>query len=379
MPTTVVSKPKAYLKVRQKAVRAAMKELGLDGILLTHPPDLHYLTNFTGEDSVGLITQKDLFLITDFRYREQAQLEAGWLTISMRDAKMSDAVAQVLKTTPLKRIGFEANFTTVGQMDALVKAIKAAVETHPPELVGLENVMQNIRKVKDDHEIGLIRKSVALAEEAFDAIRDQIKPGQTENYLAGLIIFELRSRGASNTSFPPIVATGVNSALPHYRPSDDKTEIQNDQPCLIDWGAILNGYCSDLTRTFMIGQVSHRIREIYKLVYESQMAAIAFLRPGVTTMQADRVARDVIEKGGYGAEFGHGLGHGLGREIHELPSMRKTGGDEELRPGMIVTVEPGIYLPGVGGVRIEDDVLITHSGCEVLSSLDKTLEGNHIE
>lgn len=379
MPTTVVSKPKAYLKVRQKAVRAAMKELGLDGILLTHPPDLHYLTNFTGEDSVGLITQKDLFLITDFRYREQAQLEAGWLTISMRDAKMSDAVAQVLKTTPLKRIGFEANFTTVGQMDALVKAIKTAVEVHPPELVGLENVMQNIRKVKDDHEIGLIRKSVALAEEAFDAIRDQIKPGQTENYLAGLIIFELRSRGASNTSFPPIVATGVNSALPHYRPSDDKTEIQNDQPCLIDWGAILNGYCSDLTRTFMIGQVSHRIREIYKLVYESQMAAIAFLRPGVTTMQADRVARDVIEKGGYGAEFGHGLGHGLGREIHELPSMRKTGGEEELRPGMVVTVEPGIYLPGIGGVRIEDDVLITHSGCEVLSSLDKTLEGNHIE
>jgi len=249
----------------------------------------------------------------------------------------------------------------------------------PPELIGLENVMQNIRKVKDDHEIDLIRKSVALAEEAFDAIRDQIKPGQTENYLAGLITFELRSRGASNVSFPPIVATGTNSALPHYRPSDDKTEIEKDQPCLIDWGAILNGYCSDLTRTFMVGHVSHRIRDVYKLVYESQLAAINFLRPGVTTMQADRVARDVIEKGGYGAEFGHGLGHGLGREIHELPSMRKTGGEEELRPGMVVTVEPGIYIPGVGGVRIEDDVLITHSGCEVLSSLDKTLEGNHIE
>ncbi|HYE20220.1 MAG TPA: Xaa-Pro peptidase family protein [Tepidisphaeraceae bacterium] len=379
MPTTVSVKPKAYLKVRQKAVRAAMKELGLDGILLTHPPDLHYLTNFTGEDSVGLITHKDLFLVTDFRYREQAQIEAGWLTISMRDAKMSDAVAQVFKANPLKRVGFEANYTTVGQLDALVKAGKDLKDGRPPELIGLENVMQNIRKVKDDHEIDLIRKSVALAEEAFDAIRDQIKPGQTENYLAGLITFELRSRGASNVSFPPIVATGTNSALPHYRPSDDKTEIEKDQPCLIDWGAILNGYCSDLTRTFMVGHVSHRIRDVYKLVYESQLAAINFLRPGVTTMQADRVARDVIEKGGYGAEFGHGLGHGLGREIHELPSMRKTGGEEELRPGMVVTVEPGIYIPGVGGVRIEDDVLITHSGCEVLSSLDKTLEGNHIE
>jgi len=357
-----------------------MKDLNLDGLLLTHPPDLHYLSNFTGEDSVGLITQKDFFLITDFRYKEQAQIEAGWLTTSLRDAKMSDAIAKVLRENPIKRIGFEANFTTVGQIDAILNSIKANKEKSvPAELVPLENVMLSIRKVKDDHEIDLIRKSVAIAEEAFNAMKDSIEPGQTENYLAGLLIMELRARGASGTSFPPIVATGANSSLPHYRPSDDKTEIQKDQPCLIDWGAVLNGYCSDLTRTFMIGHVPHKVREIYKVVYDAQVAAIKFLRPGVTTMQADRVARDVIEKAGYGDEFGHGLGHGIGREIHELPSLRKTGGEEELRPGMIVTIEPGIYLPGVGGVRIEDDVLITHSGCEVLSTLDRTLEGNHIE
>jgi Xaa-Pro aminopeptidase len=379
MPTTVVSKPKAYLKVRQKAVRAAMKELDLDGLLLTHPPDLHYLTNFTGEDSVGLITHKDFFLVTDFRYKEQAQIEAGWLKTSLREAKMSDALAKVFHENPMKRIGFEANFTTVGQIDAILNSLKANKHAAPPELVPLENVMLSIRKVKDDHEIDLIRKSVALAEEAFTAIREEIKPGQTENYIAGLLIMELRSRGASGTSFPPIVATGTNSSLPHYRPSDDKTEIEKDQPCLIDWGAVLNGYCSDLTRTFMVGHVPHKIREIYKVVYDAQMAAIKFLRPGVTTMQADRVARDVIEKAGYGEEFGHGLGHGIGREIHEQPSLRKTGGEEELRPGMVITVEPGIYIPGLGGVRIEDDVLITHSGCEVLSTLDKTLEGNHIE
>jgi Xaa-Pro aminopeptidase len=378
MPTTVVSKAKAYLKVRHKAVRAAMKELNLDGLLLTHPPDLHYLTNFTGEDSVGLITHREIYLVTDFRYKEQAQIEAGWLITSMRDAKMSDALVKLFGEVPLKRVGFEANFTTVGQIDAIQKSIKDS-KHGGPELVPLENVMLTIRKVKDDHEIDLIRKSVAVAEEAFTAIRDQIEPGQTENYLAGLLIMELRSRGASGTSFPPIVATGSNSSLPHYRPSDDKTEIEKDQPCLFDWGAVLNGYCSDLTRTFMIGHVPHKIREIYKVVYDSQLAAIKFLRPGVTTMQADRVARDVIEKAGYKDEFGHGLGHGIGREIHELPSLRKTGGDEELRPGMIITVEPGIYIPGVGGVRIEDDVLITHSGCEVLSTLDKTLEGNHIE
>jgi len=237
--------------------------------------------------------------------------------------------------------------------------------------------MVNIRKVKDDHEVDLIRKSVGVAEEAYEAIRAEIKEGQTENYLAGLLVFELRARGASNSSFPVIVAAGANSSLPHYRPGE--ALVQRDQPLLIDWGAMYKGYCSDLTRTMMVGRVSSQIKKIYSVVLEAQQAAIKFLRPGVTTLQADRVARDVIDKHGFGKEFGHGLGHGIGREIHEMPSMRKTGGEEELRPGMIVTVEPGIYLPGEGGVRIEDDVLITHSGCEVLSSLDRSFEGCHIE
>src|SRR3954462_10802805 len=266
MPTTVVSKPKAYLKVRQKAVRAAMKDLNLDGLLLTHPPDLHYLSNFTGEDSVGLITHKEFFLVTDFRYKEQAQIEAGWLTTSMREAKMSDALAKVLHENPMKRIGFEANFTTVGQIDAILNSIKKNKDAPAPELVPLENVMLNIRKVKDDHEIDLIRKAVAVAEEAFRAMRDEIVPGQTENYLAGLLIKELRSRGASGTSFPPIVATGSTSSLPHYRPCDDKTAIEKDQPCLFDWGAVPNGNCSDLPRALLHGHDANKIREIYKVV-----------------------------------------------------------------------------------------------------------------
>jgi len=375
----VVSRAKAYLKVRQKAVRDAMKELKLDGLLLTHPPDLAYLTNFTGEDSIGVITEKDFLLVTDFRYREQAEIEAGWLKTTVRDGKMSDALAKVLADAKLKRVGFEANFTTFGQVHAIDRAIKEVKDAPASslELVPLEDVMTNIRKVKDDHEIDLIRKSVGVAEEAFDAVRGEIKVGLTENHLAGLLVFELRSRGASNSSFPVIVAAAANSSLPHYRPGE--TLVQRDQPLLIDWGALFKGYCSDLTRTLMVGRVSPKIKQIYKVVKEAQEAAVQFLRPGVTTMQADRVARDVIERAGFGKEFGHGLGHGIGREIHELPSMRKTGGEEELRPGMIVTVEPGIYLPGEGGVRIEDDVLITHSGCEVLSSLDKSFEGCHIE
>jgi Xaa-Pro aminopeptidase len=292
-------------------------------------------------------------------------------------------------------VGFEANFATFGQIASLDRAVKeqakeakasgkknsakAAAPAAEIELVPLEDVMTNLRKVKDDHEIDLIRKAVAVAEESFIAIRDRgdIKVDETESYLAGLLIFELRSRGAGGTSFPPIVATGTNSSLPHYRPSEAR--VQRDQPLLFDWGALYNGYCSDLTRTFMIGRVAPRMKQIYKIVLEAQQTVISFLRPGVTTMQADRVARDVIEKAGFGEQFGHGLGHGIGRDIHELPTLRKTGGDEELRPGMIVTVEPGIYLPGEGGVRIEDDVLITHSGAEVLSSLDKSFEGCHIE
>ena len=372
---TAVTRAKAYLKVRHKNARDAMNQMGIDGLLLTHPADIAYLTNFTGDDSVLLVTEKEFHLVTDFRYEEQAQLEAGWMKMTIRDGKMEEALSKVVAGSKTKKVGFEANFTTVGQIDALSRALKELKSQ--VQLVPIENVMLNIRKVKDDHEIDLIRKSVAVAEEAFNAILDEIKAGQTENYLAGLLVFELRSRGATNSSFPVIVAAGPNSSLPHYRPAE--MLVARDQPLLIDWGALHKGYCSDLTRTLLIGRVSPKIKQIYKVVYEAQLAAIKFLRPGVTPQQADRVARDIIESAGFGKQFGHGLGHGIGRDIHELPAMRKTGHEEELRPGMIVTVEPGIYLPGEGGVRIEDDVLITHSGCEVLSSLDKTFEACHLE
>ncbi len=379
---TIVSRPKAYLKVRHQVVRTAMKALNLDAILLTHSPDLAYLTNFTSSDAVGLITDKDFRIATDFRYRDQLATDAGWLKLHLRESKMSDVLARVFSETKVKRVGFEANFTTVGQIDALQIACKGndGAGIGSPlnvELVPLDNVMVNIRKVKDDHEIDLVRKSIGIAEEAFLAIRDEIKVGQSESYLAGLLEFEMRSRGASGSSFPAIVAAGSNSSLPHYRPQE--TLVQADQPLLFDWGGIYKGYCSDLTRTFMVGRVSPRMKKIYNVVFDAQQAVISFLRPGVTTQQADMVGRDLIEKAGFGKEFGHGTGHGLGREIHELPSLRKIGGDEELRPGMIITVEPGIYLPGEGGVRIEDDILITHSGCEVLSSLDKSLEACHLE
>jgi Xaa-Pro aminopeptidase len=379
----IVSKAKAYLQVRHQALRGAMQQLGLDGMLLTTPADLSYLTDFTGDDSIGLFTRDGAFhLVTDFRYKQQAKDEVGWMELHVREADMADALAKVLKSSKVTKVGFEANGATVGQIRAIEKAMESAKKAAPGvngkvELQPIEDVMITLRKVKDDHEIALIRKSVAVAEEAYNAVRGEVKVGQTEAYLAALLVFEMRCRGASDASFPTIVASGAHSALPHYRPQE--RPVQKDNVLLIDWGGIVGGYCSDMTRTLAIGNVPAKLKEAYKAVHEAQKAAVAMLRPGVMTMNADRAARDVIERAGYGEYFGHGLGHGLGRQIHELPSMRPTGGDEELRPGMVVTVEPGIYIPGVGGVRIEDDVLITHSGCELLSGLDRSFEANHVE
>jgi Xaa-Pro aminopeptidase len=374
----VVSHAKAYLKARQKNVRTGLKELKLDAMLITHAPDLAYLSDFTGDDSVGLLTAKDFILVTDGRFKEQAQLEAPWLKLVVREGRMPPELARAVIAAGPRRIGFEANFTTVGQIDALKRALVEEGNSQV-ELVPLENVMTNIRRIKDDREIELTRKSIEIAQEAFEAIFPLIKVGQSEGYIAGSLIFEMKSRGASDGSFPAIVAAGANSSLPHYRTGDREVLITANRPFLIDWGALYRGYCSDLTRTLMIGQVSPRLKRIYQVVLEAQQEAIAFLRPGVSNVQADRVARAVIDKAGFGEFFGHGLGHGIGRAIHELPQLGKHAKEEELQPGMIVTVEPGIYLPGEGGVRIEDDVLITHSGCEVLTTLDNSFEGCHLE
>jgi Xaa-Pro aminopeptidase len=365
----------SYLLARQKAVRQAMAERKLDGLLITHPADLAYLTGFTGDDSIGLITAERFILVTDFRYQEQAQIEAPWLKVVLRPKKMSATLARTIVLAKAKKIGFENNFTTYGQINSLKSELKELKAGHV-KLLPLDDVLVNQRKIKDDSEIEIIRKAIDVAEQAFLAVRKEIREGQTENYLAGLLVFEMRKRGASDGSFQSIIATGAASSLPHYRPGE--VPIRRDQPLLIDWGARFNGYCSDLTRTLMFGKVSPRMETVYNVVLEAQEAAIRFLRPGVTTKQADKVARDVIGKAGYKKFFGHGLGHGIGRDIHELPTLRKTGEAEVLRPGMIVTVEPGIYLPGEGGVRIEDDVLITPDGCQVMSSLDKSLAGCQI-
>ena len=374
------SKPQPYLEVRLTSVRAALGEYKIDALLLTHPGDLAYLSDFSGEDSVGVLTQDSFTLVTDFRYTEQAAIECPWLGVKLREGKMSEALCEVLRSLKAKRVGFESGFTTYATVHTLIAALDEAAtkarEKFRPAFVPLDNVMVGLRKIKDAHEIAILRQSVKVAEAAFTTLKSLIRPGQTENHLAGQLVFELRSRGASDSSFPVIIAAGANSSLPHYRPQNVK--VANNSPLLIDWGALYNGYCSDLTRTLAVGKAAAKFKEIYGIVLEAQLAALDFLRPGVTTFDADAVARDHITQAGYGEQFGHSLGHGIGRDIHEQPSLRKTGTSEPLEAGMVVTVEPGIYLPGVGGVRIEDDVLITETGCEILSSLSKKLKDNTI-
>lgn len=348
-----------------------MTSRGLDTLLLTHPADLAYLSDFSGHDSIGVLSLDHFVLVTDFRYTEQAQIECPWLKTVMRDGKMSDALVTALAETKSAKVGFESNFTLYGQVESLRKTLEE--KKLGVNLTGVEDLMVNVRAIKDDVEIGIIREAVRVAQEALLSVRHELHPGRTENYIAGLLTFEMRKRGASDGSFEPIIATGPASSLPHYRPGD--IDIKRDTFLLIDYGARYHGYCSDITRTFSIGNVPAKLKEIYNITLEAQLAAIATLRPGVLTKDADAAARNIIDAAGYKEYFGHGLGHGIGRDIHENPRLSRTGAVEELKPGMIVTVEPGIYLPGLGGVRIEDDVLITSTGCEVLTSLDKTFEG----
>ncbi len=347
-----------------------MADHQIDGLLITHPADLAYLSGFTGDDSIGVMTARSLVLVTDFRFTEQAAIEAPWMRVIARKGKMAEAVAKALSASRVRRVGFEANFCTYGTIEAIRRAL--AGMKLDIELVSLNDALVNVRKTKQPSEVETIRSAGRCAQEAFLAVKRSLKSGQTENDLAAKLVYEMGKRGASGASFPPIVASGPSSSLPHYRPAN--LAIKNNALLLIDWGAHYNGYCSDLTRTLIVGKVSRKLREIYNVTLEAQLAAIDKIRAGVTNRAVDKAARDVITRAGYGKFFGHGLGHGIGRDIHESPRVSHLADEEPLGPGMVITVEPGIYLAGEGGVRIEDDVVVTERGCEMLTSLDKRFE-----
>jgi len=351
-------------KVYADRIAAAREEMGgkdLPAYLLTNQMDYHYFTGFTGEDSAVLLTPKRVVLISDGRFEEAIRQECPWVSVVMRKTTVEEAVGKLCQKTRLARLAVQTDCMTVASHKALAKAAK------PTRLVAAPPIVNRLRLCKSASELRVLDDAIRIAQDAFKALRRSIRVGQTERQIAARLEYEMQKRGASGPAFPTIVAEGPNAALPHAHPGERK--VRKGSAILIDWGAKYRFYNSDLTRMLFVGTIPPKIRKIYGVVLEAQQKAIAAVRPGVRGFDVDAVARAHIRKSGYGKYFGHGTGHGLGLDVHEAPAVSFRTKTDVLEPGHVVTVEPGIYLPGVGGVRIEDDVLVTPDGFRVLTSL----------
>lgn len=356
----------AHSTARRQRIRKQLKKLGVDGLLVTNFANVTYLSGFTGDDSYLLVTRDRDILVSDPRYTTQLEEECPGLELEIRQTgtSMTAGVAKVVAATGAKRIAVEGDSMTLTLSDALQAALPQA------EFASTKGIVEEMREVKDADEIGLIREAIHQAERAFGVLRATLRPEQTEREVCTQLEHQMRLFGATGASFPPIIAVGARAALPHARPTDQK--ISASDFVLVDWGANGRLYKSDLTRVLVTGKISPKLERVYGVVLKAQLAGIAAIRPGATCHEVDAAARDVITKAGFGSKFGHGLGHGIGLDIHEGPRLGRNN-QTVLKPGMVVTVEPGIYLPGWGGVRIEDDVLVTKTGHEVLTSVAKEL------
>jgi len=352
---------------RRDKIRRLLRKNSVDALLVTNFTNVGYLTGFTGDDSYLLITSKKDFILSDERYTTQLEEECPDIEVSVRgpSKKMLSAVSRLLKSVKTKRLAIEASSMTVALHEALQGAVKGC------ELVPATGWVEGLRVVKDREEIARTRVACDQARRAFEVVRASLTPDLTELQVAADLEYQARRFGGKCMSFPPIVATGARAALPHANPTEQRLECADFT--LIDWGVNEGLYVSDLTRILVTGKISPKLRKVYGVVLKAQVAAIKAIRPGVTCEAVDQVARSIIVKAGYGKRFGHGLGHGTGLEVHEAPRLSQ-GQSTVLVPGMIVTVEPGIYLPGWGGVRIEDDILVTRDGYEVLTSVPKELD-----
>jgi Xaa-Pro aminopeptidase len=353
---------------RRETLRSAWNAAEIDALLVSSPSNVFYLTGFSGDSSVLLVSKDRDLIISDGRFTTQLEQECPGLDARIRSPgqDMNAAIADVLGLAGLARVGFEAAHLTVADHEALARAAPRVA------LVGLTGQVEILRQIKDEDEIEAIRQAIRCAERAFQMLRAGLREGETEKDVADALEGYLRHCGATAASFPSIVAVGANAALPHARPTAS-TRIGDDDFVLIDWGATGRPYKSDLTRVLVTGKVTPKFEAIYSTVLNALERGIAAIRPGVRAHDVDAEARSVIEEAGFGRFFDHGLGHGLGIDIHEAPRIRK-GSNVVLEPGMVFTVEPGIYLPGWGGIRIEDDVLVTPGGCEVLTHLPRSLE-----
>ena len=351
---------------RRDKLRRFVRRADADAILVTNYVNVTYLTGFTGDDSYLLVTRDKEVLITDSRYTVQLGEECPTLTIEVRSpgVGMVDAVGRVVNKAHVRRLAVEANSMSVRLYDQVSEKLPKLA------LVRSVGLVEQLRVVKDRTEIAATREAINIAERAFAVVRAGLRLHQTEKEVADQIEGQIRLFGGKGCSFPPIVAVGRRAALPHATPAHH--QIGDADFVLIDWGAVGRQYVSDLTRVLVTGKISPKLQRIYGVVLKAQRLAIRAIKPGKTLADIDFVARSVIAKAGFSKYFGHGLGHGIGLEIHEAPRLAPAQ-KQPLRAGMIVTVEPGIYLPKWGGVRIEDDVLVTKDGHEVLTTVDKEL------
>lgn len=351
---------------RDRLTRLA-KRAGLDAFLVSNPTNVVYLTGFSGEDAYLVVGPKAAILISDGRFTDQIDGECPGVEPLIRKTgqSMVDAVATIVTKARLPKIGFESPSVSHALWESLRE--KCPGITWVPRTEQIEQ----LRAVKDADEIRAIRHAIAIAERAFRILRASVTGADDEKKLADQLDGWIRQSGGSGSSFPPIVASGPRAALPHATPTGAR--IEESDFLLVDWGARGDFYCSDLTRILVTRKISRKLARIHEIVLRAQRRAIELIRPGVTGEMVDRAARAVIEEAGQGRAFTHSVGHGLGMQVHEAPSLRR-GSLSVLEPGMVVTVEPGIYIKGWGGVRLEDDVLVTRDGHEVLTSLPLQLE-----
>ena len=357
-------------QLRRNKLLTRINRAKLNCLLVTSETNVTYLTGFTGDSSWLLIGRDITLLASDTRYTTQIEEECSELDTHIRDSQTTqlESVAAICKKSKINSLGIESSNLTKSKFDALDSELDC-------ELVDTDGWIETLRAIKDKSELAKIRTSIRCAERAFEVIKSQLTFDQTEREIAHNLEHQIRKFGGTECAFDPIVGVGDRSALPHGVPG--YKQIEESGFVLIDWGAKVNGYASDLTRVLVTGKILSRIRKIYEIVLDAQQKAISKIRPGVTFKSVDAAARQRIQKAGFGKKFGHGLGHGFGLQIHEEPFINPIK-EGILKQNMVVTIEPGIYLPGVGGVRIEDDVLVTRDGCEVLSSLPKTIEENTI-
>ncbi|MGC9316859.1 MAG: M24 family metallopeptidase [Armatimonadota bacterium] len=341
---------------RMAAVRQWMEGQGLDALLVSSAPNVRYLTGFSGE---GLLVVDDgALLCSDSRYAVQAAEEAPDVESATDGNHLQQAIAR-LESGEHRRVGFEATHLSYASFETLSGKLDGV------ELEPCEDEIKRLRAVKDESEIALIRRAAGVADAAFEKWREKLQPGATERGLALELERLMVLGGAERAAFETIVATGTNGAKPHARPGS--REIQQGDMVVVDWGAVSEGYCSDCTRTVIVDGVDDRQREVWKAVREAQQAALAALEPGMTGREADAIAREVLEDRELAEHFTHGLGHGVGLEVHELPRLSERS-EDTIRPGMVVTIEPGVYIEGWGGVRLEELVLVTEEGGRAITT-----------